>query len=291
MPLVPTRVSGHLLWPVAALLLLACCSRGTSSASASASASASLSLGAPVPPPPPVDPLRCSVMCGNVSATGADWQLCVPGFFQWSLNVSAGVDLPSAPLNLKRMEAGGRAGASFVAPRPVRGKHYQLFYRQAKSTAYGRSWTFWQRLTAAPPNSSTPADVSGAPPCGPICGDVAYSRAEAAAGRTAFQPFCQAGMLKGELEPFGILIGPKSPTGQKFPYHLQQLLKMEPGSFGPVEHVLLENERGNGRMLFRQGLHANGWTAIFQQRFIPALVPDANASAIADARATPTPSN
>eukprot|EP01043_Picozoa_sp_COSAG02_P056271 COSAG02_NODE_6650_length_3436_cov_3.932673_4_plen_248_part_01 len=245
-----TRASGPPLWLVVGLVLLAYCTSSSMN-----STSSLISAAVPLSPlPPPVDPVRCSVMCGNVSATGEDWQLCVPGFFQWSLNASAGVDPPSAPLNLKRMEASGRAGASFVVQQAVRGKHYQLFYRQAKSTSYGRSWTFWQRLTAAPPNTSTPADIVGAPPCGPICGDVAYSRAEAVAGRTGFQPFCQPGMLKGELEPFGVQIGPKSPTGLKFPYHLQQLLKMKPGSYGPVEHVLLENERGNGRMLFRQGL-------------------------------------
>jgi hypothetical protein len=99
---------------------------------------------------------------------------------------------------------------------------------------------------------------------------VAFSKAETVAGRDGWQEFCQAGMLKGELEPYNISIGPKT-TGLKFPYHLQKLLKMTPGTFGPVEHVLLESEAGNGRMLFRQGLHADGWTAIFQQRFIPAL--------------------
>ena len=229
-----------------------------------------LAARAPAPAPPAVDPLACSVMCGNVTRTGEAWQLCVPGFFQWSLEKSSGVGLASAPLSLKRMEAGGFAGTSFIVPQKVKGKHYQLFYRQSKSMAQGKSWSIWQRLTTAPPNTSTPADLHGPPTCGPVCGDVAFSKAETVAGRDGWQEFCQAGMLKGELEPYNISIGPKT-TGLKFPYHLQKLLKMTPGTFGPVEHVLLESEAGNGRMLFRQGLHADGWTAIFQQRFIPAL--------------------
>jgi hypothetical protein len=95
-------------------------------------------------------------------------------------------------------------------------------------------------------------------------------------------------MLKGELEPFGVQIGPTSPSGLKFPYHLQNLLKMDPGSFGPVHRVPLDPAKSHvdssgkqdevkdaamgGVMLFRQGLHANGWTAIFQQQYVPAAV-------------------
>ena len=87
----------------------------------------------------------------------------------------------------------------------------------------------------------------------------------AASNNSGWQPFCQAGMLKGELAEYGVQIGPTPPTGLKFPFHLQKLLKMTPGAFGPVETVPLE--RGNGSMLFRQGLHPNGWVAIFQQRY------------------------
>eukprot|EP01051_Picozoa_sp_SAG22_P004765 SAG22_NODE_264_length_13353_cov_34.575298_1_plen_978_part_00 len=226
-------------------------------------------------PSPAVDPLACGVMCGNVTTTNAVWQLCVPGFFQWSLNRSSGVDLASAPLNLKRMKAAGVSGASFAVPQLVNGQHYQLFYRQSKSTAQGESWSFWQRLTPAPPNMShfsAPAETGASGPvCGPVCGDVRFSAAETAAGRSGFQPFCQAGMLKGELALFGVEIGPSSETGLRFPFHLQQLLKMQPGTFSPVESVLLRSgQQKNGRMLFRQGLHANGWVAIFQQRFVTA---------------------
>ena len=86
-----------------------------------------------------------------------------------------------------------------------------------------------------------------------------------------WQPFCQAGMLLGELRPYGVEIGPSSPNGLKYPYHLQKLLAMQPGTFGKVEQVLLDVEQspGSGRMLFRQGLHKDGWTAIFQQRYLP----------------------
>ena len=86
-----------------------------------------------------------------------------------------------------------------------------------------------------------------------------------------WQPFCQAGMLLGELRPYGVEIGPSSPNGLKFPYHLQKLLAMQPGTFGKVEQVLIDVEQspGSGLMLFRQGLHKDGWTAIFQQRYLP----------------------
>ena len=30
-----------------------------------------------------VDPLQCSIMCGDVTSTNREWQRCVPGFFQW----------------------------------------------------------------------------------------------------------------------------------------------------------------------------------------------------------------
>jgi hypothetical protein len=217
-----------------------------------------------------VDPVRCGVMCGNVTRTGADWQLCVPGFFQWSLSNSSGVDLPSAPLNLKRMLAAGRHGATYTVPRLVRGRHYQLFYRENPSRASGRAWTFWQRLGANATALLPPPDLV-VPPCGPVCGDVPFSQ-KVALNTSNWQPFCQAGMLKGELGEYGVKIGPTSPTGLKFPFHLQELLRMQPGTFGPIEHVLLGGEIGYGRMLFRQGLHPNGWVAIFQQRFIAARV-------------------
>ena len=46
---------------------------------------------------------------------------------------------------------------------------------------------------------------------------------------------------------------------------------MQPGTFGKVEQVLIDVEQspGSGLMLFRQGLHKDGWTAIFQQRYLP----------------------
>lgn len=206
-------------------------------------------------------------MCGNVSNTDASWQLCVPGFFQFALKTSSGVDLAHSPLSLKHMMAAGRAGTTFTVPQPVRGLKYQLFFRENPSMLQGRSWTFWQRLVAnsSTDNSSRP-DVD-VPPCGPICGDVPFSQAER--NRTSdFQPFCQAGMLRGEMAPYNVQIGPGTAT--PFPYHLQKVLKMAPGTFGPVSYVLLSGQKGDGRMLFRQGLHADGWTAIFQQRFIPA---------------------
>ena len=85
-----------------------------------------------------------------------------------------------------------------------------------------------------------------------------------------WQSFCQAGMLLGELRPYGVEIGLTSPSGLKFPYHLAQVLRMAPGTFGPAMPVQLEDKKGHGQMLFRQGLHADGRTAIFQQRYAPA---------------------
>lgn len=207
----------------------------------------------------PIDPLLCGVMCGNVSQTGSDWQLCVPGFFQFALKESAGTTLEHAPLNLNKMIAAGEAGAHFKLP-GVMERTYDLFYRKV-----GNSWVFWQRLLPSHLDFSSDDQkppTPASPTCGPICGDVPHARQEVQAGHTGWE-FCQAGMLKGELQPYNVSIGPH--TNLSFPFHLQKVLKMQPGTFDQETSVPLGG-RG-GTMWFRQGLHTNGWIAIFQQRW------------------------
>jgi len=249
--------------------------------------------------PPAVNVSLCTTMCGNVSSTRAEWQVCVPGFFQFSLQASANATLPSPPLSLKRMQASGAQGSFY--PLLIKGKHYQLFYRQVCAswkTGSCRgpekdeqtSYVFWQRLSSAPlgnRSSDAPTAHRAAPVCGPVCGDVAFSRYYLhTAGRTGMQPFCQAGMLKGELKPFGVDIGPGSVPFLPFPFHLQKLLKRKPGSFGPSVSIPVQVKTGNATMVFRQGLASDGRTAIFQQLYVPPHKSD-DAAAMSSARSLP----